>query len=92
MSSWISRATSSHNAQLITTAIVSGIVVGSTIFGVQKAIRMYRVEQLKESIPDIGDEHHALRVCHEVSSPHIIAVFSYLVACLCFCLILLTRG
>jgi hypothetical protein len=62
MSSWISRATESRNAQLITTAVVSGAVVASTILGFQQARRMYRVADLKASIPDIDDEHHAQRV------------------------------
>lgn len=62
MSSWISRTTASHNAQLITTAIVSGVVVGGAIIGFQKARRVYRLDQLKDSIPDIGEEHHATRL------------------------------
>lgn len=62
MSSWISRATESRNAQLITTAAVSGAVVASAILGFQKARRMTRVADLKASIPDITDEHHASRV------------------------------
>jgi hypothetical protein len=62
MSSWISRATESRNAQLITTAVVSGALVASTILGFQKARRMYRVADLKASIPEIDDHHHAARV------------------------------
>lgn len=62
MFSWISRATESHKAQLVTTAVVSGVVVGSAILGFQKARRMYKVETLKASIPDIDGEHHASRV------------------------------
>lgn len=62
MSSWISRATENRNAQLVTTAVVSGVVVGSAILGFQKARRMYKVADLKASIPDIDDEHHATRV------------------------------
>ena len=62
MSSWITRATANHKAQLITTAVVSGVVVGGAILGFQKARRLYRVETLKESTPDIGEEHHATRV------------------------------
>ena len=62
MSSWISRATENRNAQLITTAVVSGAVVGSAILGFQKARRMYRIEELKASIPTIGAEHHATRL------------------------------
>lgn len=62
MSSWISRATENRNAQLITTAVVSGAVVGSAILGFQKARRMYRVEELKASIPDVDADHHATRL------------------------------
>ena len=64
MSSWISRATENRNAQLITTAVVSGAVVGSAILGFQKARRMYRVAEVKASIPEIDGEHHASRVSH----------------------------
>ncbi|KAJ4294123.1 hypothetical protein N0V90_007813 [Kalmusia sp. IMI 367209] len=62
MSSWVSRATASHNVQLITTAVVSGVVVGSAILGFQKARRMYKVADLKASIPDIDDEYQATRL------------------------------
>ncbi|KAF2996090.1 hypothetical protein E8E13_004742 [Curvularia kusanoi] len=62
MSSWISRATENRNAQLVTTAVVSGVVVASAILGLQKAKRMYRVADLKASIPDVTDEHHSTRL------------------------------
>ncbi|KAH7067804.1 hypothetical protein FB567DRAFT_256205 [Paraphoma chrysanthemicola] len=62
MSSWISRATESRNAQLVTTAVVSGALVASTILGFQKARRMYRVADLKASIPEIDENHHAARL------------------------------
>ncbi|KAH7125499.1 hypothetical protein B0J11DRAFT_307833 [Dendryphion nanum] len=62
MSSWISRTTASHNAQLITTAVVSGVVVGGAILGFQKARRVYRLAELKDSIPDVDSEHHATRL------------------------------
>ncbi|ORY11903.1 hypothetical protein BCR34DRAFT_624581 [Clohesyomyces aquaticus] len=62
MSSWISKTTANNNAQLITTAVVSGVVVGSAILGFQKVRRTYRVADLKASIPDIGEEHHATRL------------------------------
>jgi tRNA A37 threonylcarbamoyladenosine dehydratase len=62
MSSWISRATENRNAQLVTTAVVSGVVVASAILGLQKAKRMYRVADLKASIPDITDNHHSTRL------------------------------
>jgi hypothetical protein len=64
MSSWISRATESRNAQLITTAVVSGALAASTILGFQQARRMYRVAEVKASIPDIDDDHQASRVGH----------------------------
>lgn len=62
MSSWVSRATESRNAQLITTAAVSGLVVASTILGFQKARRMVRIAELKASIPEVSDDHHAQRM------------------------------
>ncbi|KAL5114567.1 hypothetical protein ACEQ8H_007536 [Pleosporales sp. CAS-2024a] len=62
MSSWIAKATESRNAQLITTAVVSGALVASSILGFQQARRMYRVADLKASIPDIGHDHHAQRM------------------------------
>lgn len=65
---WLSRATESHNAQLIATATVSGFVVASAILGFQKARRMTRVADLKDSIPDISNDHQAQRVS---SSLHI---------------------
>ncbi|KAF2836872.1 hypothetical protein M501DRAFT_959639 [Patellaria atrata CBS 101060] len=62
MSSWISRATSSHHAQLVATAVISGVVVAGAVLGIQKARRIYRVEHLKASIPDISQEHVATRL------------------------------
>lgn len=55
MSFGLSRLTSSHNAQLITTAVVSGVVVGTAILGFQTARRQLKVRNLKESIPDLAD-------------------------------------
>lgn len=62
MSSWISRATSSHQAQLVTTALVSGIVVAGAVVGFQTARRRLKVAQVKADIPDISQEHVATRV------------------------------
>ncbi|KAG9376583.1 Moeb/ThiF domain containing protein [Pyrenophora tritici-repentis] len=67
MPSWVSRATENHNAQLITTAAVSGFVVGSAILGFQKARRMMRVADLKASIPEISDDHRSSRVSRPTS-------------------------
>jgi len=62
MSSGLSRLTASHNAQLITTAVVSGVVVGTAILGFQQARRMLKVENVKASIPDINEDHQATKV------------------------------
>ena len=67
MPSWISRATESHNAQLVATAAVSGFVVGSAILGYQKARRMTRVADLKASIPDLSDDHRPSRVSTDLT-------------------------
>lgn len=73
MSSWISRATESRNAQLITTAAVSGFVVASAILGFQKARRMARVADLKASIPELNDDHHAQRMTEYGAASHVFA-------------------
>jgi tRNA threonylcarbamoyladenosine dehydratase len=62
MSSWIFRATASHNVQLVITAVISGVVVAGAILGFQKSRRQYMVEDLKASIPSINQEHVATRV------------------------------
>ncbi|OCK75550.1 hypothetical protein K432DRAFT_408912 [Lepidopterella palustris CBS 459.81] len=62
MSSWISRTTLSHNAQLITTAVVSGVICAGAVIGFQKVRRLYRVADMKASIPDISPEHVATRL------------------------------
>lgn len=62
MSSWLERQLSSHQAQLAATALVSGITVAGLIYGGQAVRRKVAVEQLKASIPPIGDEYEAQRV------------------------------
>lgn len=61
--SWISRTASSHPAQLAATALVSGVVVAGAIFGFQHIRRTVKVQDLKRSIPDIGEEHEIDQVC-----------------------------
>ncbi|KAF2821317.1 hypothetical protein CC86DRAFT_397343 [Ophiobolus disseminans] len=73
MSSWVSRATESRNAQLITTAVVSGALVASTIFGFQKARRMYRVADLKASIPEVDAEHQSSRMTEYGAASNVFA-------------------
>lgn len=62
MQAWINRATEHRHAQLVTTAVVSGAVVGSAILGFQSIRRSYRMKELKASIPDVGAEHYATRL------------------------------
>ncbi|CZT12244.1 related to E.coli molybdopterin-converting factor chlN [Rhynchosporium agropyri] len=59
MSSWLSRTTSSSQAQFAATALVSGAVVAGAIFGFQHLRRQELVEDLKSSIPALGREHQA---------------------------------
>ncbi|KAH7360166.1 ubiquitin-protein ligase-like protein molybdopterin-converting factor [Rhexocercosporidium sp. MPI-PUGE-AT-0058] len=59
MSSWLSRTTSSSQAQFAATALVSGAVVAGAIFGYQHVRRQERVEDLKSSIPELGKGHQA---------------------------------
>lgn len=54
--------TSSHRAQLVATALVSGVLGGSILLGLQAAQRIHKVEDLKSSIPRLGQEHHADKV------------------------------
>jgi hypothetical protein len=63
MSSWlISRVTATHKGQLITTAVVSGVIAAGAVIGFQRVRRRYRVYDLKASIPDISQEHVATKV------------------------------
>ncbi|KAG8627088.1 hypothetical protein KVT40_004571 [Elsinoe batatas] len=58
MSNWLTNIAESHRVQLAVTAVVSGAVVASAIFGLQTAKKQYRVSDLKESIPDLKDEQN----------------------------------
>ncbi|RDW62163.1 ubiquitin-protein ligase molybdopterin-converting factor [Coleophoma cylindrospora] len=62
MSSWFSRTTSSSQAQFAATAIVSGAVVAGAILGYQHVRRQEKVEDLKRSIPQLGNKHHANKI------------------------------
>ncbi|KAI9055131.1 hypothetical protein LZ554_000096 [Drepanopeziza brunnea f. sp. 'monogermtubi'] len=59
MSSWLSRTASTSQAQFAATALVSGAVVAGAIFGYQHVRRQERVEDLKSSIPALGQSHQA---------------------------------
>ena len=63
MSSWLQRQTSSHQAQIAATAMLSGLAVAGAIFGVQAIRRQIAVDDLKASIPNVDEEHDAETVC-----------------------------
>ena len=57
MSAWLQRQASSHQAQLAGTALISGLAVATTIFGVQAIRRRIAIDELKASIPTADEEH-----------------------------------
>jgi len=59
MASWIHQQFSSHRLQLAATAFLSGAAVAAAIYGTQAIRRKEAVEELKASIPDLGDNHRA---------------------------------
>lgn len=59
MASWIQRQNTSHQAQLAATAVLSGAAVAGAILGFQKFRRREAVKQLKASIPEVDEKHHA---------------------------------
>jgi len=62
MSSWFERHASSHQAQLAATAVLSGAAVAGAILGYQSIKRREKVKELKASIPEINERHHAEKV------------------------------
>lgn len=71
MSSWISRASSSSQAQFAATAVVSGAVVAGAILGYQHVRRQEKVEDLKRSIPELDSKHHARKVRLSVGNGYV---------------------
>ena len=63
MSSWFERQASNHQVQLAATAVLSGIAVASIIYGSQAARRRVAIDELKASIPELSETHHAQTVC-----------------------------
>lgn len=59
MSSWLERQASSHNVQLAATALLSGVAVAGLIYGSQTIRRKAAVDELKASIPELSENHHA---------------------------------
>ncbi len=62
MSSWLPRPSSTHNGQLIITAVISGVLVAGSIFGLQQLRRQIQLEDLKRSIPAVDEHHEAEKV------------------------------
>lgn len=67
MSSWLQRQAGAQRSQLATTAVLSGAAVAGAIFGYQAYRRREAVHDLKASIPDIDEQHHAEKVSLPVS-------------------------
>ncbi|MCJ1286149.1 hypothetical protein MMC26_005494 [Xylographa opegraphella] len=59
MTTWLERQGSSHQTQLIATAILSGITVIGVVLGVQAVRRQVAVDELKASIPNVDEPHDA---------------------------------
>ena len=59
MAQWLDRQFSSHHVQLAAAAVLSGTAVAATIYGMQAIRRKERVEELKASIPELNESHHA---------------------------------
>lgn len=74
MSTWLERQASNHQVQLAATAVLSGIAVAGIIYGSQAARRKSAIDELKASIPELSETHHAEMVCGETShytQPHL---------------------
>ena len=59
MASWFERQASSHHVQLGAVAVLSGLAVAGTILGTQAIRREKRIGELKASIPELSESHHA---------------------------------
>lgn len=62
MTSWFERQASSHHVQLAAAAVLSGMTVAGIIYGTQAIRRKEAVQDLKASIPELDDTHHAAMV------------------------------
>lgn len=63
MSAWLQRQASSHQAQILATALLSGVAVAGVILGAQALRRRTAIDDLKASIPDIDEAHEEEKVC-----------------------------
>lgn len=53
------RQASSHHVQLAAAALLSGVTVAGLICGTQAVRRRVAVDELKASIPELNESHHA---------------------------------
>ena len=60
--SWLSRSAPSHQVQLGVTAVVSGVIAAGAVLGYQKVRRKERIKKIKDSIPEVAQEHLATKV------------------------------
>ena len=67
MASWFERQASSHQVQLGLVAVCSGLAVAGTILGAQAIRKEKRIEELKASIPELSESHHADMVLRKIS-------------------------
>ena len=63
MSIQLQQYASSHQVQLAGTALISGLLVASAIYGAQALSRKAALENLKASIPILHDDHACGGVC-----------------------------
>lgn len=59
MTSWFDRQASAHHVQLVAAAVFSGLTVAGLIYGTQAIRRKEAVQELKASIPELNETHHA---------------------------------
>jgi hypothetical protein len=64
MTSFLDRAANSNQTKFAATAVLASAVTAGAIFGFQALRRHERVEDLKASIPELGQEHKAEKVCN----------------------------
>lgn len=64
MSSFLARTTSDSRFHLAATAVISGGVVAAGILSYQRLSHEKRVSRLKDSIPDLSDNHPLQKVSH----------------------------
>lgn len=60
--SWFSRVGESPRLQLGVTAVLSGALTASLLIAYQQLRRSERVQELKDAIPEVSENHVATRV------------------------------